>query len=129
MKIAVYGTLRQGDYNHEAILFGEEPLMTTRLFGYDMYSNGAYPYVVEGEGEIKVEIYDVNFGDFLTIANMEYGAGYDVKEVETPVGTALLFVYPPELHAQRVAKHQIENGDWISWVRDMYPERISNGNS
>jgi gamma-glutamylcyclotransferase (GGCT)/AIG2-like uncharacterized protein YtfP len=137
MLIAVYGTLRKGCGNYHHYLGGYEPIETTELNGFQMYSlGGAYPYVTEGEGQITVELYDVPFETVVPMASMEMGAGYSVEEVPTSIGTAYMFVFSAERHQQMMAREsgerswekrppRILSGNWIEWLAKYRPERMS----
>lgn len=81
IKIAVYGSLKRGKYNHpiiqDGVYCGE-----TRLPG-TLYSVSSYPALLdEGEGDCVAEIYEVSEVAHLRVRDMELGAGYVEKEVE-----------------------------------------------
>ena len=58
--VAVYGTLRQGEGNHQ-ILKDSEYISTSLLSGFKMYGNSNFPAVIKGEKEdvIVIEIYKI----------------------------------------------------------------------
>jgi len=59
MKVAVFGTLRQGSYNNH-LMSKFSFLEKKTLSGYKMYDLGGYPTIVQGEGSIVVEIYETD---------------------------------------------------------------------
>jgi gamma-glutamylcyclotransferase (GGCT)/AIG2-like uncharacterized protein YtfP len=119
MLLLVYGTLRDGGALHDGYIGrGVKPQMTIDLEGWDMYDLGSYPYIAQGEGTIKAELYDITPSRVIETARMEMGAGYSVAEVETPLGKAPIFYYDEQRHT-RARKGlrdigKIESGDWIS---------------
>lgn len=128
MLIAVYGTLRKGDYNHE-YLKGYEPLATERLDGFEMFNlGGAYPYIARGADSITIEVYDIPPEVLKPIEDMEVGAGYIMVKCKTSLGMADIFIMSEEDHAnQQTQRHippKILSGDWFEWLRKYKPGRI-----
>jgi gamma-glutamylcyclotransferase (GGCT)/AIG2-like uncharacterized protein YtfP len=129
MLIAVYGTLRKGEYNHEYIQ-GYEPLSTERVEGFEMYNlSGMYPYIARGADSITVEVYDLPEGVVARVESMERGAGYDMCTVQTTKGNAQIFYMPEEEHAVYQSAEvkrppKILSGDWFPWLRNYKPERL-----
>jgi len=81
--IAVYGTLRKGCANHR-YLADAKYIGTGKLLGWNMYSNGSYPYVSKGNGSIKVEIYEVDKDTLARIDDLEaYPTHYERMRVIT----------------------------------------------
>lgn len=98
MKLAVYGSLKRGRYNH-GILAGDPEvrfLGHTRLTG-DMYLFSAgYPLLFEGENDVDAEVYEVPLPTFLRVYLMEANALYYPRETSTPFGRAFAFYTIPE---------------------------------
>jgi gamma-glutamylcyclotransferase (GGCT)/AIG2-like uncharacterized protein YtfP len=124
MLIAVYGTLRRGGGLHEAYRLDElDMLARETLKGFDMYSLGAYPYVVQGDGEITVELYNADIVTAYQIERMERGAGYQVQAVSTSQGEATIFYMTPEEDARLQNPENswfskpepIQDGDWMAF--------------
>ena len=60
MKVAVYGSLKQGFHNHSVMRqAGGQYEKSVRISGYDLYSLGSFPAIVEGEGSVECEVYAV----------------------------------------------------------------------
>ena len=95
MLIAVYGSLREGRYNHPYFLGDIERLDTMTVKG-KLYSLGAYPAITDGEDDVEIELYDVPTELYHSIRGMEIGAGY--IEIDTPTihGEAKLWMIPAE---------------------------------
>lgn len=128
MLIAVYGTLRKGDYNHDRYLREYEPLVTERVDGFELYNmGGSYPYIARGADSITVEIYDVPPEVLAPIESMERGAGYDMVKCKTTLGMADIFCMTEEQHAEYQSfRHypKILSGDWFEWLQKYKAERL-----
>lgn len=131
MLIAVYGTLRWGQGNHNRYLKGIEPLSQEMVNGYEMFNlNGSYPYITRGDGSILVELYDLTDYQYTVwlIDDMELDAGYERGSVSTSVGNAMIYEMPRERHEQlRQAGNRppkILSGDWFEWLSKYAPERL-----
>lgn len=76
-RIAVYGSLRQGEYNYRRAQ--GDPICTGKIHKAQLYSLGAYPCIVASDDEadeVVVEVYDIDDKLFIGIEAMELGAGY-----------------------------------------------------
>jgi len=108
-KIAVYGSLRQGEYNFERMSYiGDiQYETTTTIQGWDLYSLGMYPAIKKGTGTIVVDI--LNVGDEVLdfIRGMEFGAGYHEETVNVDGQDCFIYVYNYEL-----SRNQVLSGDW-----------------
>lgn len=123
-RVAVYGTLREGEYNHILLSRGKATqLGSTYIPGYIMLDLGAYPGVVPSEltdWEVFVEVYEV---DQATLNQMDVleGVGRDfydrVNVQNTKFGSVFLYVLNPKYFAslynsKRVISMFID-GDWM----------------
>lgn len=104
-RIAVYGTLKKGFYNHRWL--GENPkfLGTDTVSGSMYMRHESYPVlVIDGylpQGNYhgsefnriahEIEVYEVSDERYRAVAGMEMGAGYDVTNIQTKYGTASIF--------------------------------------
>ncbi len=107
-KVAVYGTLRKGQYNHQVLGTSAKYKGTATISGFKMYGLGAFPGVVRGDGHITVELYedaDIKQLDVLESEGFLYS-----RQTENILGEDY-FIYtfiPP------VVKYpEIVSGDWL----------------
>ena len=120
--VCVYGTLRKGAGNHKHFLrdaefkgeFSSEPT-------YNLYNLGGFPGLKEnGNTSVKMEIYAVNDAEAALVDSLEgYRKDraphfYDKKDVETPWGTASVYIYVREANQNDL----IESGDWFNRVKE-----------
>lgn len=109
-KIITYGSLRKGMYNYEALKDGIEYIDTTTIKGFRLHDYGAYPFAVEGEGEMVVDILEVEEEMYEAIKRMELGAGYIEKEIT--IGDTTGYIY---LFRQPTNNRIVEHGDWVKY--------------
>ncbi len=107
-KIAVYGSLKKGKYNH-SILESSKFLGKTQVTG-TLYTLGAYPALCgSGNNKYEAEVYEVSDEVFDLIDRMELGAGY--KRVERVFGNDIAIVYYADKHLEQ---HCVDNLKEIS---------------
>ena len=120
MGMAVYGTLRKGDYNYDRFNLGEYYSMqgTDVIVGMSMQDLGFYPCIFLDDTSkkgITVEYYLPKSKDSLlvtsSIIGMESGAGYKTAAVERAGKWYLLFYFEGPL----AGFAEVENGDWVNW--------------
>jgi len=121
--VAVYGSLLSGLGNHRVIQ-GEN----TELLGeftsesvYSLYSLGGFPGLKEdGETAVKMEVYSVDDTVAKRVDSLEgYSPDrpatfYDKKPIETPWGTASVYIYVDDIPKERL----VESGDWRGHLED-----------
>lgn len=110
----VYGSLREGMYNHYLIK-SQKKLADAKIHGYKLISLGSYPAIFKtgnDEDIVVGEVYKITDKDIAqSMHNMEIGAGYHVDEVQA--GEHKAFVYArsedklPQLNV-------VESGDWVA---------------
>lgn len=95
-RIAVYGTLKRGHFNHNR--FGEMKFIGTDYIDdlqIWIYDHLGIPFAVPGAGGITtVEVYDIDDDMFENINSMELGAGYKPEIINTCFGKATIWIYP-----------------------------------
>jgi gamma-glutamylaminecyclotransferase len=108
-RLFVYGTLRNGYGNHTLIKdsIREED---SKLKGFDMYTHGLFPFIVEGKGEVNVESYVV---DDYTLQGVDRLEGHPtfytrtkVKDVNGREGNTYVYRH------DTTSLDKIESGDW-----------------
>ena len=117
--VAVYGSLREGEYNCDSFKSyypnGFNKIGEAKLPGYKLFTFGPYPFASETEDLEKVltvDIFDCSHDCFADITRMELGAGYYMKSVnvEDFKGNELIAVI--YLQKEDNTYKEIENGDW-----------------
>ena len=58
VKVFVYGTLKRG-FRLNPYMENSKFLAEDTLKGFDIYSNGSFPMIVRGQGEVKGEVFEV----------------------------------------------------------------------
>jgi len=118
-RLAFYGSLRRGCYNHQRMFDSPEGgacyIDTIRLSGFKMIDLGYYPAVYHSQGEITVELYRIP-DEYLRrrIDGMELGAGYKKTTFCRGGHEYLLYIItPPSLFGKKYA--DIMSGDWVSY--------------
>lgn len=112
--VLAYGTLRVGQGNYRHYFEGSKHIKTIILDGFDMYTRGGYPVIVEGSGSIICDLLEVTDGQFNKANRMEVGAGYTPRIIgvlgreETE---AYLWVYDP-----LSTYTPIKDGNWVKYV-------------
>lgn len=94
-KVAVYGTLKTGQANH-FYLEGLSPLVEETISGWDMFAvyGGGFPAIVEGEGSILIQVFEVDDATFRSLDGLEgYPSFYNRKKVSTSVGEAWIYFW------------------------------------
>lgn len=131
MLLAVYGTLREGDYNHKLLGLNPKFLVQERVHGFQMYNlSNLYPCVVRDDNaSILVEVYDVPEKVFDYVTDMELSAGYGITSVNTSVGDCQLF-YMTQERMERSKRYgerspKILSGDWFEWLDKYKPGRVN----
>ncbi|MEG3110416.1 MULTISPECIES: gamma-glutamylcyclotransferase [Pantoea] len=116
MRIIVYGSLRRKQGNSHwmtnAQWLGDYPIE-----GFELYSLGHYPGVIQGNGTVHCEVYRI---DASTLGELDAlrtkGGEYKRHLMQTPFGSAWLYVYQRSV----AGRQRITSGDWLK--RDEEPE-------
>jgi gamma-glutamylcyclotransferase (GGCT)/AIG2-like uncharacterized protein YtfP len=123
-RVAVYGTLREGEYNHHILVkSGATLLGSTFIPGYLMLSLGMFPGIVpckRDDWEVYVEIYEVDSPTLDKLDKLE-GVGndfYDRVKVDTILfGKVFLYVLSPKyfnlVYNSNRAIKMVMQGDWM----------------
>jgi gamma-glutamylcyclotransferase (GGCT)/AIG2-like uncharacterized protein YtfP len=85
--------------------------------GFELYSLGHYPGVIQGNGTVHCEVYRI---DASTLGELDAlrtkGGEYKRHLMQTPFGSAWLYVYQRSV----AGRQRITSGDWLK--RDEEPE-------
>lgn len=120
--VAVYGSLRPGDYNYYGSL---EHVGQTKIKGYHLYpvGYGAYPAIIpsDDDSELVVDILAMDDNEKRGIDSMERGAGYDIKnidiELDGKVYPCHIYVYQERNWDYLKSNPRVESGDWIEYKK------------
>jgi len=114
-KVAVYGTLREGQGNWNWALRGRsDKLGDTEVSGFLMYNTGGFPAVVHATDEdvIKIEVYEVDDEVFADLDRLEgYPTMYTREQVDTEYGPAWLYIW----NSSTARLQLLPEGDWVAY--------------
>jgi len=111
-RIFVYGTLRKG--------FGLNPYMNAFKYlgvgilkDFDMYSNGSFPMIVKGSGEVVGEVYEIENGvnEINLLDRIE--SAYTRTKVKVKLNNALTDAETYVYNGDVTNLKKIESGNWI----------------
>ena len=113
MKLFVYGTLKKGFRLHY-YLGDAKFIKKTELKGYDMYKVNCmgltFPYIVQGNGTVKGELYEVSEKVFKRIEKMEKQGGLKKQKLNGIYFFVLNEKYRKQV--EEVTRGKIESGEW-----------------
>lgn len=122
--MALYGSLRNGLYNNLRFNLPacSEFLGTTRIFGYALYSLGAYPAVYPSkDSSVVAEIRRFSGKKQIKTAKsidyMELFGGYHREYVDLEIDQKKIrgFIY---VYDENPGTKKIEHGDWAEYVKE-----------
>lgn len=117
-KIAVYGSLREGQYNFERFLDRYPDIKVVkrnhRIQGFQLYSLGPYPGIKVEEGNVEVDILEVPKQCFGAITQMELGAGYSAMEIF--IDNEQVIIYPYEGQVNPLSR--VVSGNWNEYTKN-----------
>lgn len=115
--VAVYGTLRLGEYNWRAYLPNAPHLGTLRATGYQLHTDGRLPYVAaDVAGEITVDVFAADAPTLKALDILE-GVPDDYRREPIVIEGQPCWIYVAA--ALDPAWRKIPSGDWVAWVRDV----------
>lgn len=131
--VFVYGTLMEGQPNHEYFLAGKQKVADGWTTGYEMYDLGSYPGIKEGPGQVPGEIYSVTDEELKQLDELE-GEGVLYRRVPVTVYTdegqtiqAAVYVYNGSVKGcpRLSGKWGHEEEVWyVSYGSNMLKERL-----
>jgi gamma-glutamylcyclotransferase (GGCT)/AIG2-like uncharacterized protein YtfP len=113
LRLAVYGTLRAGQPNHD-MLRGARLLGSCRTTPrYTMLDLGAFPGAVSpGRTALVVEVYRISRDKLASVDRLEDCPRlYRRVAVATPWGRAWMYLYRGAVRGPAIS-----GGDWVAWV-------------
>ena len=111
--IFTYGTLRRGQRAFYKLEGKTEYLALTTMPGVSMYSLGGFPGLkLDSKATARGELFKVTDASlFKTLDQYEgYPHMYDRVQMETPEGTAWVYIFNGEIDESR----RIPSGDWLN---------------
>ena len=126
IRVAVYGSLRNGLSNHVCLSEYGAELLGTHIMpedsNYRMVSLGAFPAVFPADKEsatpITIEVYRVTDECLLILDSLEgHPDWYKREKVSTPWKKAWMYVMPAETYDDHTP---IETGDWVDHYTAQY---------
>jgi gamma-glutamylcyclotransferase (GGCT)/AIG2-like uncharacterized protein YtfP len=115
-KIAVYGSLREGQYNFERFKQAYPEIKVVknnhRIEGFQLYSLGAYPAIKYGKGSVEIDVLEVPQRCFGQITAMELGAGYSALEIFIDNEQVVIYPYEQQVDPRRL----VESGNWNEYT-------------
>lgn len=119
MRVAVYGSLRVGEYNFNSFArsYDMKHIDSIEVPGFDLYSLGSYPAIIKGENTLKVDILDVEEAAFHGIKMMELGAGYSTDYIEYKGDKVPIYIFDDPMQIEYLKKNKdlVSSGDWVDY--------------
>ena len=128
--VFVYGTLMNGETNHHYLENSKFSGMAT-IEGYEMYSMGGYPAIIDGNSLIMGELYQVPNTDMPSIDMLEGEGSLYIKRCETVTDSkgkssfAFIYVYNRDCSdLERISAWNREYVWYVSYGSNMLNERF-----
>ena len=128
--VFVYGTLMNGETNNHYLENSKFSGMAT-IEGYEMYSMGGYPAIIDGDGIIIGELYQVPNIDIPSIDMLEGEGSLYIKRCETVTDSkgkssfAFIYVYNRDCSdLERISAWNREYVWYVSYGSNMLKERF-----
>lgn len=131
--VFVYGTLMKGQSNHHRYLANSSYIGDATLSSYDIYDLGHYPGIVEGEGRVYGELYEINSDDLKQMDILEdEGDLYLRKLVQVSLDNgecrdAWCYIYHHSIdgHPQIFSRYGQEEMVWyVAYGSNLLEERL-----
>ena len=114
-KVFVYGTLMRGENNHH-FLENSTFIRTAALKGYELYNVGWYPAIIQGEGIIPGELYEVPENDMASIDMLEGEGSLYIRKCELTADGSLAYIYEYAQETEDLDRIASWNRDYIWYV-------------
>lgn len=127
--VFVYGTLMKGEANH-GYLKNSKCCGSATVEGYGMYDCGWYPAIVDGDGLIVGELYEVSVDDMPSIDMLEgegslYAKRCEMVNIGGRTVPAFVYVYLDDLTGlERIPSWKREYVWYVSYGSNMLRERF-----
>lgn len=128
--VFVYGTLMKGETNNHYLENSKFSGMAT-IEGYEMYNVGWYPAIIDGDGLIIGELYQVPTDDIPSIDMLEGEGSLYIKRCETVTDSkgkssfAFIYIYNRDCSdLERISAWNREYVWYVSYGSNMLKERF-----
>lgn len=109
MKVFVYGTLKKGHGLH-GYISRTEFISNDSVDGFEMYDLGAFPCIVQGEGTVHGEVYEIDGNTLHMLDRVEgYPSLYNRMQITTNNGHECHVYY---MEDKQNINNKIETGIW-----------------
>ncbi len=128
-KIFVYGTLMKGMSNYDYYLSKTNFLGNAEINGYIMYDLDSYPGIIEGNGKIKGEVYEVDDNTLQKIDTLENeGNFYKKRLVPSSLGDVYVYIYNYPIKNKNIIPYEMQPYNkliyYVSYGSNMLEERF-----
>ena len=117
MKVAVYGSLMKGLYNHKQL--GDNPKYLGEFYSepvFSLYAVSTYPGLKRnGSTSVRFEVYDISVDDIKNVDRLEgyYGKNsssnlYNKFVMNSPYGKVICYEYNKSINKDKL----VESGNW-----------------
>ncbi len=111
--VFVYGTLRQGEYNHHYLSSAQFLGLHESEAQFTLYDLGPYPGVSEGQQSVQGEVYMIDDDTLAALDILEdVPVEYRRESISTPFGEAWIYIYQDT----EQLTEEIGSGDWCQRV-------------
>ena len=117
--VVVYGSLRKGLWGYLSYLTPLEPITTSRVRGFNMFTveGRGYPFIMQGDGVITVEVYQIDSATLARLDEFEdYPTLYDRLRITVEGIEAWIYTYAQLRPEDRTGLTPVEGGDWIEYA-------------
>lgn len=122
MKVAVYGTLRQGFGNNRLLADSKYLGLETLKGPFSMISCGGFPAIFLHENKeisnpLTIEVYEVDENTLLNSLDMleGYPTFYNRTQIPTSFGDAWIYHFP-ESRWREKSENLVTSGDWKLFI-------------
>jgi len=129
MKVAVYGSLLKGLYNHTIIKDSKYLGTFESAHNYTMYDLGAFPGIIEkGNTSLTLEVYNVTKQKLEDLDRLEGFIKnskislYTRRIIRTPFGISFIYIY--NKNKKDIKGDKVKSGNWKEYLNDKNYEKV-----
>lgn len=116
--VFVYGSLRKNLWGYDQYLQGLDPVLSSRISGFNMYTiiGQNYPFCIVGDGEVTGEVYEINQRILAMLDSFE-DCPREYIRVLIKIGEVSAWIYIYNLPMAHPNFHKVEGGDWVEYLK------------